>query len=109
MTASHSAVETGGKSFKSSSATSAFLYHLDQIAERDLIGGFGMDEEHGGAARALARGRIQHLEAGRLHIIEGLLNVRHAQCDVRKTPASAIFLELFRYRRFSRQRFEQLQ
>src|SRR5450631_3461707 len=112
MAASQAAVETGGKSsarfrisvgqtigFRrlstSGSGMGALLHDLEQIAEGGGFGGLGMQEEHRGAARSLARRLVDDLEAALFQVIEGLLYVGHAQGDVRHAAASAILLNLF--------------
>src|SRR5690349_19716062 len=102
MAASHSAVGTGGKSaprwrISASWATSsmaALLYHLDQVAEGGCLGGFGMHEEDGGPARALARSGIDQLEAVLLHVVVSGARVRDPQGHVRQPPASPVLLDL---------------
>ena len=43
-----------------------------------------------------------------LHVVEGLLNIGHAQRHVRQAAAAAVLFDLFGHRRFRRQRLQQL-
>src|SRR5450432_3912820 len=123
MAASHVAVETGGKSSprfripvpasgsgmasRVASGMGTLLHYFKQIAERGGFGTLGVHEKDGGSPRALARRFVDDLEAVGLQVIERLLDVGHAQRDVRHPAAAAVLLDLFRNRRFVRQRLQQ--
>src|SRR5579871_5130735 len=108
MAASQASVETGGKSPLNVriSVMGTFLHHLGQIAERGGLGGLGVDEKDSGSARALARRLVDDLEASFFEVVERLLNVGHAQCNMSQAAAAAVLLDLFGNRRFRRQRLQ---
>jgi hypothetical protein len=71
---------------------------LEQISERHLRGRARVDEENHRAPRSLARGWVEHGEAVRFHVIEGELDVGHANRDMGEASAPAVPFDMTRDR-----------
>src|SRR5215471_5060108 len=98
MTASQSAVETGGNSsrrFRAAvpgavSGMAALLHDFEQVAESGCLRRLGVDEENRRAARAFPRGGVDQLEAFLLHVVVSAGDVGNTEGDMSEAAAAAV-------------------
>ncbi len=99
----------GGASFAHHDDSASGIFDdLDEVAKRVVVARFRVDEEDGGATRTGARGFIDDIESGGLHVIEGTLRADDAEGDVGEATTPAVLVEQFLDRGFGGKGLEKL-